>query len=252
MTDAPLIRARGLCKHYGGQKPVEVLRDLDLDVAAGEAVVIVGQSGVGKSTLLNLLGALDTPSSGEVDFAGVNLGAVQRNFNVPTMALFFLHPNNVARFKFRKDGEDTLDGHRVWKVRYEETRKPTIIRTSAGKDMPLKGTFWIDASGGPVLKTHMEMSSEATLTGQERGNHGLYGAAELQPGKDAATATAELRDLSLKIYARAAQHAVHFLGGPHFAESHLRQFLTHGSHHFFGIHSASQWIWIYVANCPKH
>ena len=52
--------------------------------------------------------------------------------------------------------------------------------------------------------------------------------------------------------ARAAQHAVHFLGGPHFAESHLRQFLTHGSHHFFGIHSASQWIWIYVANCPKH
>ncbi|HSP95894.1 MAG TPA: ABC transporter ATP-binding protein [Candidatus Dormibacteraeota bacterium] len=76
MTDGPLIRARGLCKHYGGQKPVEVLRDLDLDVAAGEAVVIVGQSGVGKSTLLHLLGALDTPSAGEVDFAGVNLGSL--------------------------------------------------------------------------------------------------------------------------------------------------------------------------------
>jgi lipoprotein-releasing system ATP-binding protein len=76
MTDGPLIRARGLCKHYGGQKPVEVLRDLDLDVAAGEAVVIVGQSGVGKSTLLHLLGALDTPSAGEVDFAGVNLGTL--------------------------------------------------------------------------------------------------------------------------------------------------------------------------------
>jgi lipoprotein-releasing system ATP-binding protein len=76
MTDGPLIRARGLCKHYGGQKPVEVLRDLDLDVAAGEAVVIVGQSGVGKSTLLHLLGALDTPSSGEVDFAGVDLGSL--------------------------------------------------------------------------------------------------------------------------------------------------------------------------------
>ncbi|MBX3027502.1 ABC transporter ATP-binding protein [bacterium] len=76
MTDRPLIRARGLCKHYGGQKSVEVLRDLDLDVAAGEAVVIVGQSGVGKSTLLHLLGALDTPSSGEVDFAGVALGSL--------------------------------------------------------------------------------------------------------------------------------------------------------------------------------
>jgi lipoprotein-releasing system ATP-binding protein len=76
MTEVPLIRARGLCKHYGGQKPVEVLRDLDLDVAAGEAVVIVGQSGVGKSTLLHLLGALDTPSAGEVDFAGVSLGSL--------------------------------------------------------------------------------------------------------------------------------------------------------------------------------
>ena len=71
MTDAPLIRARGLGKRYGEQKPVEVLHDLDLDVAAGEAVVIVGQSGVGKSTLLHLLGALDTPSSGEVWFDGV-------------------------------------------------------------------------------------------------------------------------------------------------------------------------------------
>lgn len=76
MTEKPLIRARGLCKRYGGQKAVEVLRDLDLDVAAGEAVVIVGQSGVGKSTLLHLLGALDTPSAGEVDFGGVNLGSL--------------------------------------------------------------------------------------------------------------------------------------------------------------------------------
>lgn len=73
MTDAPLIRARGLCKFYGEQKRVEVLRDLDLDVAAGRALVIVGQSGVGKSTLLHLLGALDTPSAGEVTFDGVSL-----------------------------------------------------------------------------------------------------------------------------------------------------------------------------------
>ena len=76
MTDGPLIRARGLCKRYGGQPPVEVLRDLDLDVGAGEAVVIVGQSGVGKSTLLHLLGALDTPSAGDVAFAGVSLGSL--------------------------------------------------------------------------------------------------------------------------------------------------------------------------------
>ena len=97
-----------------------------------------------------------------------NLGAIQRNFNVPTMALFFLGPGNVGRFRFRKDGEDTIDGHRVWKIRYEETSKPTIIRTSSGKDMPVKGTFWIDASDGTVLKTHMEMSLEAKMGGTAR------------------------------------------------------------------------------------
>ncbi|MEO8601028.1 MAG: ABC transporter ATP-binding protein [bacterium] len=72
MTE-PLIRARGLSKAYGERNRVEVLRDLDLDVAAGEAVVVVGQSGVGKSTLLHVLGALDTPSAGEVAFDGVPL-----------------------------------------------------------------------------------------------------------------------------------------------------------------------------------
>ncbi|MFN8642164.1 MAG: ABC transporter ATP-binding protein [Candidatus Binatia bacterium] len=76
MTDAPLIRARGLGKTYGDQKPVEVLTALDLDVASGEAVVIVGQSGVGKSTLLHLLGALDTPTAGEVWFGGQSLAAL--------------------------------------------------------------------------------------------------------------------------------------------------------------------------------
>ena len=64
MTDA-LIRAERLTKTYGdGTRQVEVLRDLDLSVAAGEKVVIVGQSGVGKSTLLHVLGALDRPTAG--------------------------------------------------------------------------------------------------------------------------------------------------------------------------------------------
>ncbi len=91
-----------------------------------------------------------------------NLGSVVRNFNPPTMALLFLRPANAPRFHFRKDGEDTVDGTRVWKIRYEEQQKPTMIRTSAGKDMPLKGTFWIDPAGGRVFRTHMEIVIEVT------------------------------------------------------------------------------------------
>ena len=77
MTDV-LIRGEHLSKVYGdGERHrVEVLRDLDLCVAAGEKVVIVGQSGVGKSTLLHVLGALDRPSGGRVLFDGTDLATL--------------------------------------------------------------------------------------------------------------------------------------------------------------------------------
>ena len=64
-----LFRARGLSKVYGaGTAAVVALRDVDLDVSAGEFVVILGPSGSGKSTLLNILGGLDTPTAGDVTF----------------------------------------------------------------------------------------------------------------------------------------------------------------------------------------
>ena len=70
----PLIRACGLSKAYrSGPRSVEVLRDLDLEVGPGEAVAIVGDSGVGKSTLLHVLGGLDRPDSGRLEFDGTDL-----------------------------------------------------------------------------------------------------------------------------------------------------------------------------------
>jgi len=72
----PLIRATGLSKAYGDGRRIDVLIDLDLEVAAGETVAIVGQSGVGKSTLLHILGTLDRPTSGKVLFDGVDILAM--------------------------------------------------------------------------------------------------------------------------------------------------------------------------------
>jgi lipoprotein-releasing system ATP-binding protein len=67
----PLIQARQLVKGYTTDAGyVSVLQDLDLDVAEGEMVAILGASGVGKSTLLHVLGTLDRPDSGRVQVAG--------------------------------------------------------------------------------------------------------------------------------------------------------------------------------------
>ena len=71
------VTARGLNKSYlVAAKPLHVLRDLDLSVERGEMVAIVGASGVGKSTLLHVLGGLDRPDSGEVVVGDVNVGRV--------------------------------------------------------------------------------------------------------------------------------------------------------------------------------
>src|SRR5205814_1140854 len=71
------IEAHGIVKTYPvGGAPLTVLRDLDLRVEAGEMLAIVGASGVGKSTLLHLLGGLDRVDSGSVAVAGVELAGL--------------------------------------------------------------------------------------------------------------------------------------------------------------------------------
>jgi putative ABC transport system ATP-binding protein len=71
--DGPLVRVRGLHKDYAGDA---VLRGVDLDVDSGEILAIVGQSGCGKTTLLNVIGGLDRRCRGEVSVCGHSLAGM--------------------------------------------------------------------------------------------------------------------------------------------------------------------------------
>jgi len=79
-VSAPLIELRGITKTYGaGQTAFQALGGVDLSIAAGEFVAVMGPSGSGKSTAMNLLGCLDTPTSGEYRFQGINVEQLDRN-----------------------------------------------------------------------------------------------------------------------------------------------------------------------------
>jgi putative ABC transport system ATP-binding protein len=75
-ADRPVLELRGVTKRYPGPPPLEVLREVDLTVTAGEMLAIVGPSGSGKSTLLHLMGTLDRPTSGTVHVDGVEVGGL--------------------------------------------------------------------------------------------------------------------------------------------------------------------------------
>jgi lipoprotein-releasing system ATP-binding protein len=78
MSDAtPMVQIDAVSKGFGvGPARVEVLRDLELRVASGDMLAIVGPSGVGKSTLLHLIGLLERPDSGEITIGGEAMGVL--------------------------------------------------------------------------------------------------------------------------------------------------------------------------------
>lgn len=101
-----ILSAKDLCKSYGsGENSVQALNHVSISIENGEFVAVIGTSGSGKSTLLNLLGGLDTPTSGEVLISGKklfqmnekartifrrrNIGFVFQNYNlVPVLNVY--------------------------------------------------------------------------------------------------------------------------------------------------------------------
>ena len=75
-----LVQVKDLHKSYRlGGKELQVLKGIDLEIGIGETVAVIGPSGVGKSTLLHVIGTLDRPNDGEITIAGVNVWGLRED-----------------------------------------------------------------------------------------------------------------------------------------------------------------------------
>jgi hypothetical protein len=90
-----------------------------------------------------------------------HLGNVARTINIPTLGMMLLHPRVNERFEFTDGGEETIAGRVLRKAIYREAARPTLIRTTRGRDLALTGTIWIDPFSGAVVKTEMNAADPA-------------------------------------------------------------------------------------------
>ncbi|MFD2296826.1 ABC transporter ATP-binding protein [Massilia sp. GCM10020059] len=89
-SNAPLIRLRRVSKVYGaGQAALMALKNLDIDIVAGEFTAIMGPSGSGKSTAMNIIGCLDTPTSGQYLLSGAHVETLSRDERARLRRRFF-------------------------------------------------------------------------------------------------------------------------------------------------------------------
>jgi hypothetical protein len=105
--------------------------------------------------LLTAAGGSDEARRLSEESARFNIGPVQRNFNVPTTALFFFVSDNMDRFRFTQKGQAP---NGTWEIAFRETSQPTLIRTPEGRSIATAGSVWVNPADGTIARTRLEMA----------------------------------------------------------------------------------------------
>lgn len=137
-----ILSARDISREFRtAEATIRVLEGLSLDVRAGEMVAVTGASGVGKSTLLHILGGLDRPDSGEVTVAGVSLERQSEN--------------ELARFRNDRIGF-VFQFHYLMQdfSAFENVMMPMLVGGRHGSDASTKAELLLEAVGLTDRKSH--------------------------------------------------------------------------------------------------
>jgi hypothetical protein len=129
------------------------------------------------------------------DSSRYNIGPVLRTINIPTLAMQFVHPKVVSRFVFERERFETVGRRQALRVAYNETQRPTLIRTDrrrlatgavmADDDLPVHGKFWVDPATGVILKTTLAaadgfLATTITVTYREDATTGIWVPAQME------------------------------------------------------------------------
>lgn len=89
--------------------------------------------------------------------ARFNIGPSRRTVNNPAIVLEILDPRHHRRFRFARGGDERIGGIRAWVIRIDEQVRPTIVRSSRGRDEPVDGRVWIDPATGTLLRAALRI-----------------------------------------------------------------------------------------------
>jgi lipoprotein-releasing system ATP-binding protein len=162
---APLVRVEALTKHFfhGGRR-LEVLKCLNLTLERGQMLSVVGMSGVGKSTLLHVLGTIDAPTSGKIFFDGVDLA--------------LLNPSQLASFRNRSIGFVFQFHHLLPEfTALENVMMPALIQRKNRQEAESRAAEVLQSVGLGERLTH----KPGELSGGEQQRVALARALVLQP-----------------------------------------------------------------------
>lgn len=108
-----------------------------------------------------------------------DLGNVTRTINIPVLGMMLVHPQVRERFTFKHDGDESLAGRYVERLSFRETARPTLIKTTNGKDLALTGRMWIEPTTGVVVRTETIAAdpivrAQVTVTFRRDGELGIW------------------------------------------------------------------------------